>query len=171
MILASLSDVRPGDAVVVDSRGFLPFLIKVGEYIRWKKYRRFSHAAIVTEVNGPNAEDIICVEMEWPVGNRCALAELQAAKECVILQAPAEVDRSRAVAYANTQVGTKYALLTIFSISFNLFTPKAFRLDFRRDDTLICSALVAYAWVHGGWISPLGDPFQTTPAELAEWGS
>jgi hypothetical protein len=80
---------------------------------------------------------------------------------------PDGIDRIRAIDYALRQNGIKYSVAAIFSIALNLLTPKAIAFDFRRrGDALICSALVARSWEHGGWDCP-GDPFQITPAELA----
>ena len=80
---------------------------------------------------------------------------------------PQSVDSLRAVCYALEQVGIDYSVATIVSIALNLLTPKWMHIDFRRDgDALICSALVARSWEHGGWDCPT-NPLDITPAELA----
>ncbi|MDA4133157.1 MAG: hypothetical protein OK454_08555, partial [Thaumarchaeota archaeon] len=65
------------------------------------------------------------------------------------------------------EVGVKYGWLTIASVVVNILTPKWVRLDFRRDQTFICSGL--YSWgLHsaGGLIE--GDVYQVMPAQVAE---
>ena len=85
----------------------------------------------------------------------------------IVRPCPKGVDRVKAVDYALRQNGIKYSVATIFSIALTLLTPKIVAFDFRRrGNALICSALVARSWEHGGWMCP-SDPFQITPAELA----
>ena len=105
-------------------------------------------------------------------GELAWLEEVSPRGYTVIRPCPANVDRVKAIDYALRQVGVKYSVATIFSIAFNLLTPSWIRVfDFRRKgDSLICSALVARAWEHGGWCVPGGyDPFQATPCQLAMW--
>ncbi len=137
-------------------------MIKLAQWVRWRRDYDFSHAAIIVCV----VENFIQVaEMEYPTWKLTTYDQLGSP---TIIRAPDGINRQGAVNYALSRHGTHYGILTLFSILFNLFTPRAFRFDLHREGTLICSALVAWAWMIGGWWG-IGDPYQVTPAELAAW--
>lgn len=163
--------VSPGDLVLGHNKGAFASLIRFGQWLRpsWRKWKKWNHAAIVVDVDTKSGL-IRCVQM----GRRGEIAHLKDVAPrgyTEIRPIPASVDRVKAIDYALRQVGVKYSVATIFSIALNLLTPSALRFDFRRHgDALICSALVARAWEHGGWNVPSGyDPFQVTPCQLAMW--
>jgi hypothetical protein len=163
-IIRTKTLARPGDIVLAHTKGLYGAAIRVAQWIRWKGFNTWNHAAIVVS---NDAGVIKCVEMAI----RCELITLDdiaPAGKIILVIAPDGVDRERAVAYALRQVGTKYGVLTILSILFNLFTPNFISIDFRRLHTLICSALVARSLEHGGATVPY-DPFFISPAQLAEW--
>ena len=155
-----------GDIALAHSKGPFAVLIRFGQWLRpsWRPYRYWNHAAIVTNI-APDGS-IRCTQM----GRRCNTVDLKDVARgghVVVRPAPPGIDRIKAVDYALRQVGVKYSVAAIFSIALSLLTPKAVAFDFRRNgDALICSALVARCWEHGGWNCPT-DPFQITPAELA----
>jgi len=161
-----MSDVQPGDLVLAHSKGAFATLIRFGQWLRpsWRPYKRWNHAAIVTGVDSNG--DVWCMQM----GRRGELVlrqDVAPGGYTTIRPIPNGVDRIKAIDYALAQNGIKYSVATIFSIVINLLTPKWIAFDFRRHgDALICSALVARSWEHGGWNCPT-DPFQITPAELA----
>lgn len=149
-------------------------LIRFGQWLRpsWRPWKRWNHTAIVAAVgdvthNGNMERKIVCIQMS----RKCEAVGLKYVSPNgyrKIFPCPPNVDRDKAVKYATSQLGVDYSVATIFSIALTLITPKAFRFNFRRSgDGLICSALVARAWEHGGWQCPT-DPFQITPAELAQ---
>lgn len=160
------SDAYPGCLVLAHTRGFYGFLIRAAQTIRWKRGRMWNHAAIVTAMTDGV---VLCTEMAWHC-EEVTLDEVAPGGHLLILPAPKGTDVIRAANYAKSKVGTKYGVLTIVSIFVNLFTPKFFRVAFRSGNgSLICSALVVRAWEHGGAnLDSLGDPFQVSPAELAE---
>lgn len=162
-----MRDIAPGDLVLAHSKGLFGWLIRLAESIRWHPQRYWNHAAIVVEVAD---EKVFVVQM----GRRCVRSRLMDVAPGGVIgvrPAPPGIDVRRAVAYAERLVGTDYGILTLFSIALNLLTPRFLHVDFRRADhgqgTLICSALVARAWEHGGWWCPFPDPFQVTPAQLS----
>ena len=151
-----------GDAVFAHTNNTYGWVIRLGQAIRWWKYRSWNHMAYVDSVDEDGTIWVI------QMARRCEKVKIQdvAPKGHVkIISCPPEVNREMASAYATKRLGTKYGVLTIISIAINLFMPNPLRLDIRKDDTLICSALVARAWEHGGWDCPI-DPFQVTPAEF-----
>ena len=162
-----LTTVRAGDLVLAHGRGIISSAIRFGQWLRpsWRPYRYWNHAAIVVvDLDGV----IRCVQMS----RRCEivdLADVSPGGRTEIRSIPAGVDRIKAVDWALSQAraGRRYSFITILSIVVQLVTPKWLDIDFHENrPALICSALVARAWEHGGWDCPT-DPFQITPAELA----
>lgn len=153
---------KPGDAVFARTSNFYGALIRFGQALRWWKFRLWNHMAIVDSVDPDGTVWVI------QMSKHCVRIKLQdvAPKGHVkIISAPDDVNREMAIRWANKQLGTEYGILTIISIAINLILPNPIRFDIRTSDTLICSALVARAWEHGGW-DCLTDPFQITPAEF-----
>jgi hypothetical protein len=159
-----------GDLILCHSKkGLFAKLIRLGQWLRpsWREYRYWNHAALV--VATPTLfgkRHVQAIQM----GRTCSYVFLDVLEEDKVVEVrpcPPGVDGDRARQYAVKQYGIDYSVATIFSIALSLLTPKAIRFDFRRHgDALICSALVARSWEHGGWDCPT-DPYQITPAELA----
>ena len=152
----------PGDMIFARTKGLYGAVIRFGQALRWWRGRDWNHMAIIDSID--EAGNITILEM----ARRCdvlPLEDVAPGGRLKFAPAPPDVDIERALTYARSRIGTKYGVLTIFAIAFNIVTPKFVRLNFRRDDTLICSALVARAYEHGGWDCPV-DPFQITPAEF-----
>lgn len=162
---------QPGDLVLAHNKSLFATLIRFGQWLRpsWRKYKKWNHAAIVVDIG---TKETMCVQMGRR-GQLVSISDVAPTGYLAIRPCPVGVDRFKAIAYAKEQVGVKYSISTIVSIAFNLLTPKFIRFDFRKaGDALICSALVARAWEHGGWeCKDLKgrdlDPFQVSPAELA----
>lgn len=164
--MVPVSEALPGDLVLAHSKGAFAVLIRFGQWLRpsWRKWKKWNHAAIVVDVAG---SEPLCVQMGRR-GQLVTLAEVSPGGYTEVRKMPAGLDRTKVVNYAREQIGVKYSVAAIFSIALTLLTPKMFHFDFRRSgDSLICSALVARSWEHGGWSCPT-DPFQITPAELAK---
>ena len=158
--------IQPGDLVLAHSKGAFGALIRLAQWLRpsWRKWRKWNHAAIVIGITPSGM--VRCVQMGRR-GQIVDLPDVAPGGYTFVRSCPAIVDRIKAVDFAIRQVGIRYSYVTIATIALNLLSPKPLRIDFRRDNSaLICSALVARAWEHGGWDCPT-DPFQITPAELA----
>jgi len=153
--------IEPGDAILARSKGFYGMMIRFGQRLRWRNTKT-NHAALV--IGFDEHEEPMCAQMARK-GQIVRARDIAPGGELFVIKAPKGIDRQRAVDFGKRCKGTKYGVLTIISIAFNLLSPRPVRIDFRLEDTLICSALVARAWEHGGWLCPT-DPFQITPAEL-----
>ena len=159
-----------GDLVLCHSRkGLFAKLIRFGQWLRpsWRPYRYWNHAALVVATPTIFGErQVQAIQM----GRTCSYVFLDVLKKDKVIEVrpcPPGVNAVAARNYAVKQYGVDYSIATIFSIALSLLTPKLVRFDFRRNgDALICSALVARSWEHGGWNCPT-DPYQITPAELA----
>ncbi len=162
---SAVDDFQPqvGDAVFATTRTFYGFLIRLGQALRWWKWRRWNHMAIIVRIDADGT--IWCLQMV----KECSMVRLEDLTKKGIIKivtAPEGVNRDEAVAYAMKQLGTDYGVLTIVSIAVNLLLPRFINIDIRRGGTLICSALVARSWEHGSWDCGRVDPFQITPAEM-----
>jgi len=161
-LTTNLQPPQHGDAVFAHTSNFYGWIIRLGQAIRWWKYRSWNHMAYVDSVDEDGQVWVL------QMARRCERVKIEdvAPKGHVkIIPCPSDVNREMATKYARNLIGTKYGVLTIVSIAINLFMPDKLRLDIRQDDTLICSGFVARAWEHGGWNCPV-DPFQITPAEF-----
>lgn len=155
------SQIRPGDAVFARTRNFYGAVIRFGQALRWWKYRSWNHMAIVSKID-PDGQ-IWVIQM----ARHCEEVKLENVApngRLKFVAPPDEVSRIKSVEYARKRLGTKYGVLTIFSIAINLALPRQLVFDIHTEGTLICSALVAKAWEHGDWDCPI-ESSQITPAE------
>ena len=153
---------KPGDAVFAHTRNAYGALIRFGQALRWWKYRSWNHMALVDSVDPDGTVWVIQMSKHCV---RIKLDEVAPGGLLKVIPAPEEINMAMALTWARKQLGTEYGVLTIVSIAINLLLPNPIRFDVRTADTLICSALVARAWEHGGWDCPT-DPFQISPAEF-----
>lgn len=157
-------NIKPGDAIFAKTNNFYGTMIRAAQATRWWQGHAKNHMAIVVKVD-PNGQ-IWVVQMARH-GELVKLEDVAPNGELWWTPMPNELDRQRAVDYAMGKVGEDYGVLTIFSIGLNLMLPDFMIFDIRREGTLICSALVARCWEHGGWNCPV-DPFQITPGQFWE---
>ncbi len=155
----SLSTALPGDVVLAHTRGLFGWLVRFGTHSRW------SHAALIEAV-GATPEQTWVIQAEAKGVTRATLDQVAPGGYYVIVPAPKGLDRQRMVAWARTRVGEEYGYLTVLSIAITLVTPWFLRVDFRRQGSLICSALVALSLHAGGWLAHVGDFYQVSPADL-----
>lgn len=157
------SQALPGDIVLAHSKGFIGWAIRVAQGVRWRGWNTWNHVAVVV-ASGANP---LCAQA---TGKGVVLAPLSdvAPGGVYEIRRALFVDGDRVAAYARSRVGVRYGFLTIGSILFDILTPRVLRLDLRQEGTLICSALGALALVAGGWLHPVADYYQWTPAQMAE---
>lgn len=165
MPLVDTQTASPGDVVLCHGRGLVSKLIRFGEALPWRAGSYWNHAAILLSATA--SKDWLVAQATAKGVERSLLSTICPDGRYVLAQAPLTDDgRALAVSYAQECLGVRYGWVTILSIVLNLLTPRAIRIDIRSSGTLICSALVARSWEHGGWDCP-GDPFEISPAELA----
>ena len=95
-------------------------------------------------------------------------AKLTSVGEFYIQGLPEGVDAERVIKFHESQMGSKYSILSILSILIDIITPNFFP-EFRRDRTWVCSALVAEGLRAGGWFtekSNWGSIYTVTPSQL-----
>jgi hypothetical protein len=186
-----LSQAKAGDAVFCHSSNLFGKAIRFGQWILRLPYRTWNHIAWLDRP--VYAADGVTIT-DWYVGQAIArgvdidhllsTVSPHGEHEIVPLNAfprlePAglyltgadpqdwtEVDRQMVLVELRSQVGDKYGFLTIASEIFTILTPKFLRLDFRRSNTWICSAV--YSWgLHAGGGLVEGDVYQRLPAQVA----
>ena len=157
------STVSLGDGAYFTTRTIYGFVIRLAQRLRWWRQGSFeyNHFGLVVEIDSEGYPWVVQMARH---GELTRIDKVAPGGSFTTLPAPDGIDRARAVDYAKKQIGTEYGVTTIFSIAFNLLVP-FIRLDFRRNNTLVCSALGARSWEHGGWDCPT-DPFQVAPGEL-----
>ena len=154
--------IQPGDAVYARTKNPYGFMIRIGQALRWWKYREWNHMAIVESIDADGQIWVIQMARHC---ERVKIEDVAPGGRLKFTSAPEGIDRDRAVAFARFMLGTDYGVLTIVCIAINLLLPEPINFDIRREMTMICSALVARSWEHGGWICRI-DPFTVTPAEM-----
>ena len=150
-----------------NSRDTVNRAIRIAERLRAHGRPWADHVAVVTGKR--NGQWLIIQAKSRGVQETTLDAEADLNGEnWVSVAPPANLHPASIVAFARSQVGQHYGFLVLFSILFNIFTPRFIRVNFRRNATWICSALAAESWRAGGWIREWGDIYQTTPSQLQD---
>lgn len=159
-MIIPLKDALPGDLVGCHSKGF------VGSAIRFIEHGgEYNHIAWLDHQDAAG---------EWTIGQAVGkgvtceskLSTVAPGGSYVILQAPAEVNRGRALAFARAQVGAEYGFVECASIVATLYTPKF--VNVMKPNTWICSAVGAEMWRAGGWVHNWPDIYQVLPQQLVD---
>lgn len=152
--------MKPGDILLVESSGFLPWLIRLGERIhRRGPSCRWSHVAVIVSAEGDTIE---------AQASGVLVSNVAHHPVCQVVDTGlSDQDRAQAAAFAVSCLGVRYGYLTILSIALDLLSPDFITL--RSPRTLICSELAARALEHGGWVSPELDTSRVMPSDLAHW--
>jgi hypothetical protein len=179
-----LSEAQPGDIVLAHGPGIISRMIRIVQRLRApKEYSTWNHCGILDY--DPSITDhayrmgASLDERGWLVyeaePHGTVVGWLSEIGEYAIVSADSfppvigTVDRDKQLAWAKQALGTKYGFLTILSIAVNMCLPRFldFHVNVRGHRSLICSAYAMRSLEHGGVLSPI-DPFQITPAEMAE---
>jgi len=164
--------MKPADIVLCHGTGLIPWLIRVGQRIRYKKGQEpnWNHAALLVapiptvKPYDDGQEDWMVIEAGARGVHHALLSEFG---DYTVLDS--ELDwrgRKLAVEFAERVLGSRYGFLTIGSIIVNLLTPVLWQVT--RPGTFICSGLVAHALEHGGFMFPVKwEADEVLPADLA----
>ena len=156
----SIEAATPGDLIFEHGRGVTSWLIRWAEKIRFRG-SEWNHVAILCDQDLDGSWWVIQAQ-----GSGVRRVRLDETVTHAIVSTSA--DRVDLLDFAHAKVGERYGFLTCVSIVLNLFTPAFIHIDFRRDGTLICSALAAQALMAGGNHRVFGirDLYGVTPANL-----
>ena len=153
---------NPGDFVLVSSTGILAKLIRLGQFIRYhgkmKQFSHWNHAAMVVDEHGTIIE---------AVGRGVKYSSIEDYKNVeyyLVNTKLSEEDRTQVVNAAKSFVKDKYGWMTIISIAFEILS--GVKLEFRINNSMVCSGVVAQSLWAGGVIFDQ-NPYQMMPADLA----
>ena len=135
------SDTRtpvPGDICFAHSNGLMGRAIRFAEFLRWRKGSHWNHACVISRVDQDGTAYVIQAELKGV---------------------------SEALAFTKAQVGSKYGILSIISIVFDIISPDWFP-SLRMPRTWICSAVTGEALRYGGWLHNWDDLYCITPSQL-----
>ena len=173
---------QPGDAVFCHSTGVIGKAIRLGQRFHGfaPEYRVWNHIAWLDR---PIYEGRKIVD--WHVGqaigkgvdNTHLLSSVAPGGHYEIIPLDAfptidgkSITRGRVIETLRAEIGQEYGYLTIAAEVFNILTPEAINLDFRKDGTWICSGLYAYA-LHAGGGCIQGDIYHVMPSGIARLAS
>ncbi|HSP10694.1 MAG TPA: hypothetical protein VLU92_14020 [Candidatus Dormibacteraeota bacterium] len=158
-------DFSGGDFILAHRHNVIAGLISQAEKRRFHgpdaPYAHWTHAAVVVATDGS------LVEAETAGVKRSPIARYRDDEYHLVRLGPGfdAAARSRAVAYAEGQVGQAFGFLDMFGATLYLLFGWPLRL--MRRNHQICSTLVVHALQQGGQVANL-DPALTLPADLAK---
>jgi hypothetical protein len=162
---ASPDQYTPGDFILTHGRGFLSWLIRFGQRLRFfgenRKYAWWSHAALITSADGE------IIEADGDCVIRAHLSDYTPTEYYIVRLSPEladQRDRNQMVAFAVSSLREKYDHLAAISIALSLLTGS--RLAFYFEGQSMCSGLVARALERTNAIFKR-SPAHTLPADLA----
>lgn len=183
-----MTDLAPGDVLLVRSASAIGTLIRFGERVRYAGWpaalahlaRKLvgtaqpdrpgdpwyvSHAAVYVG-DGQLVEALARGLALSPV-TKYDRSDTVVVAVADLVPAVTDQDRARAVAFARTQLARhdRYGWLSIASIVLQLTTPA--KLDISWDGALICSAFAAQVLEHCGLTLATRSSLTTMPADLA----
>jgi len=155
------SEIHIGDTGYARTTGFLGFLIRVGEKLKWRN-GLFNHAfTVINEAESYEEIKIVQATLRGVIVS--PLSEMMAASINIEILPPAPSwDRVKIAEFAKEQVGSDYGLMSILCIGLDILTPEWF-VSFRRNGTWICSALAEESNRYGGMLKSWKDIYTVTP--------
>lgn len=157
--------IKPGDLGWAHTTGLLGWLIRVGE---WLKFRKgvYNHAFTVVGVSDTGEVHIVEATLR---GVKFSLLSdlLDKGATIEILPPPPETDPDRICEFNINQVGKKYGLLSDICIALDILTWDNFPAV-RRNDTWECAALQMEALRYAGFFAEWGDIYTVTPTQSYE---
>jgi hypothetical protein len=154
----------PGYIGFAKNRGVMGKLIRVGEWLKFRKGSGWNHMFVVAE----DGNHIIQATLEG-VTDTALLTEVAPGGEYVVFAPPPGVRADDVLRFARSQVGTKYGVLTILAIAIDILTWQWVpALRGARKNSWICSGLTCEALRFGGWLYNWIDVYTVTPAQAYE---
>lgn len=158
---------QPGDIGFAHTTGLMGRLIRLGEWLRFRKGSHWNHAFVVDRV--VDGVPYIIQATLRGVTDSAPLATVAPGGNYVTMPPPMTASRSGVLKFARAQVGAPYSFATIVAIAIDIVTWNWFP-SFRgaRRNSWICSALVGESLRFGGWLHDFRDIYEVTPSQLWE---
>jgi len=155
--------VQPGDIGFARTTGIMGRLIRLGEWLKFRK-STFNHQFILDrEVDG--VWYVIQATLRG-ITDSATLDSVARSGTYVTMPPPDEVDRARVLQFARAQVGLEYGYWTILAISLDILTWQWVpSLRGARKQSWICSALTCEALRFGGWLHNWLDVYDVMPQQ------
>jgi hypothetical protein len=156
---------QPGDIVWCRTAGVMGKLIRLGEWIKFRKCA-YNHECIVSDIDETGAVWVIQATMRGIV--RSPLATLTPGGSYITMAPPPECDRAKIVEFmkAQLELHIKYGILTILAISIDILSYQwvpAFQRASKA--TWICSAVSEEAQRYAGWLYPWLSIYTVIPEQ------
>jgi hypothetical protein len=141
-------------------------LIRLGEWMRFKKGSHWNHEFIISDKVDENGEPLVIQATLRGVTDTVPLSQVAPGGRYLTMPPPDGVDRHKMLVFATSQVGIEYGFLTILAIAIDIVTWDWFP-SFRgaRKQSWICSALVEESMRYGGYLRHWVNIYTVTPAE------
>jgi hypothetical protein len=153
---------QPGDIGFAHNRGIMGKLIRVGEWLQLRN-SEWNHAFVVSRVVD-GVPFIIQATLKGVIES--PLRTVAPGGSEITFAPPAGVDRDKVVAFAQSQLGNEYGVLTIAAIAIDIvswnWVPS---LRGARKQSWICSGLTCEALRFGGWLHDWIDIYDVTPQQ------
>lgn len=161
-------DHQIGDLVFCNSKGFIGFLIRVGQWIKWRDWYQHNHTAVLDSWDENKQDWRVIQARSKGVTRGDYLSKIAPGGTYEIVKFPTGASLPDFMFYLRGQVGDKYGFLTDVCIGVNILTPKVIKIDVRRDGTWICSGVISAGLMFAGWdpMVDASDIYQISPAEL-----
>ena len=158
---------KPGQIGFAHTTGIMGKMIRFGEALKGKVGSEWNHAFIVSdEVSDTGEPLIIQATLKGVTGDK-PLSSVAPGGRYTVIDLPEGVDPLQVVAFAKSQIGQRYGLLTILAIAVDILTwnwvPS---FEGSRKPSWICSALAAASLRCGGWIHTWINDATVTPQML-----
>ena len=176
----SLAEAKAGDAVFCHSTNIFGKAIRYGQKLHGfaPEFRVWNHIAWLDEPILDASGKLV----DWQVGQAIAhgvddshrLSTIAPGGKYEIVSMDSfptitgkPIDRESALATLRSQVGKRYGYATIAAEVFDILTPHFLNIEFRQDDTWICSALYLWGLHSGGADIGDVDVYHGMPAAVA----
>jgi uncharacterized protein YycO len=162
----SAEGFEPGDFLLVATRRFGGFLIRLGQSLRIRgedrKYVKWTHAAVIVDSDGTLIEAVGGGVREYSI-------QQYAKQEYLVVRIVASPEnRAEIVDFARWALGKRARYNRLATVSMGLSMLTGSKLAFFIDGRFVCSTLVARALERSGRIFDR-DPSHIAPADLAKY--
>lgn len=154
---------QPGDIGFARNTGVMAKLIRLGEWLKFRKCE-YNHMFVVSDEVDTDGHPLIIQAVIRGVTGTARLDSVAPGGKYITMRPPAS--RVMVLGFAKEQVGTKYSVLTILAIVIDIVTWNWFpAFANARRPSWICSGLTCEALRFGGWFHQWTNIYDVTPQQ------
>ena len=153
----------PGQIGFARTKGIFGKIIRLGEFLKGRPGSQWNHAFVIGDKIIDGEPNVIQATIRG-VTDTARLSDVAPGGKLKVVDLPSGVSPQLVLAFAKSQVGASYGLLTILAIATDTLTSNwvpAFQGS--RKISWICSALAAESLRCGGWIHNWVNVATVTP--------